>query len=217
MKAQLSWMAAAALIALPVSAAAQDGRFHVGVGVSAGGSSGVHGGFHASAGDHRSRFGVGIGVRGSGGGGRVYVGGGTRRGFAVGGSFRSDDRFRDRDGVRFRGSYGYPAYGYGFAYGGYPYGYAYDYAPGYGYPDTYAYDDSGYAGDVVYQSRFRGAYDADPGYASYDDNQVYDDSQRGEDYDDDWSAGAPPADCGAWRWRRGDYRWRWVSQPCQGD
>lgn len=121
----------------------------------------------------------------------------------------------------------YDGYGGYYGYGAYPAGgYGADYA--YAYPNAYgtyqpfdyryaAGDDAYYAdGDAYQEAPYAAAgapYPQAPPYvaegAPYDDGGGY--AARP---DEGWSAGAPPADCGAWVWREGRGAYDWVPAPC---
>lgn len=223
MKVLFGMLAATALALSPLAAQAQD---H-------GGDRGGRGepAHAAQGGGYRS------GAHGAYGGGQRYGGGaslGVRRGFyraAPSGYSRfgavNDRGFGDRRGGRafadrrYEHDYGRErgfgrGFGVGFYGGYYPYDYAYDdggyypYDEGYdgGYAEPYSYD---YADEDYGAAPYAGDYGADSGYEnSYGGAGYYDAGPQGGD----WSAGAPPADCGQWVWRSWRRQYQWVPAAC---
>jgi len=216
-------IAAAALIAIPVAAHAQDGagyrtygQGHVARPATA----------HARDADARMQD------RRAWRSGAVRYGSSGRRGFdthrfhrqlGARGFYRADRLGARGDvalgfGVYPYGGYAYasPYDGYGGYYddGAYPYaGYGADYA--YSYPDeygTYQPFDYGYSpGDDAYYAQTpdeaEGPYVAEA--APYGGDEGYQPPP-----DEGWSAGGPPADCGEWVWREGRGAYEWAPAPC---
>jgi Ni/Co efflux regulator RcnB len=222
MKTLLITIAAAALVAAPLAAQAQDRGGWQGDGQDGDARPAASYSHDADAGAHDDR-------RGDVRYGRADQDRYGRDGFAQGrvGQDRFDGErgyYRDRDGGRFRGEVGV-GFGYGGNYGGgynggsyyggggYSGGGYYDAYPGdYGADDAYSYPDRdgtyqpfGYA----YSSR-DDAYYADQGGAN--GGEGYDRYQAAPNAG--WSAGAGQ-DCGQWVWREGRSAYQWVPAPCR--
>ncbi|HWE45033.1 MAG TPA: hypothetical protein VG407_03310 [Caulobacteraceae bacterium] len=219
MKKLLITIAAAALVAVPLAAQAQD-------------HDGWRGGGHArpaASYGHDADARVRDNGRGGARYGRMDRDRFDRSGFGRdrfdGSRFDGDRGFvRDRDGGRFRGAvtlgFGYGGYDGGGYYDGYDGGGYYDAYPGdygadyaYSYPDAYGtYQPFDYA----YSDR-DDAYHADdgaPAYSSdaYDDGEAYDGYQAAPNAG--WSRGAGE-DCGQWVWRDGRGAYEWIPAPCR--
>ena len=186
MKKLLITIAAAALVAVPLAAQAQDRDAWQGDGRDGQARSATGQGSDASARtdqrydqrDNGARYGGYD--RGRVDGGRAYYG--------YGGA-----------GAGYGGYYPYAGYyPYGYRPGAYGAGYAYSYPDAYGTYQPFAYDYS--AGDDAY-------YAGDP--ADGDDADSY---QAAPNVG--WSRGAG-ADCGQWVWRQSRGAYQWVPAPCR--
>jgi len=222
MKTLLITIAAAALVAAPLAAQAQDRGGWQGDGQGGDARPAASYGHDADARARDDR-------RGDVRYGRVNRDRADRNGFA--GGRVNQDRFdgergyyRDRDGGRFGGEVGL-----GFGYGGYD---------GRGY-----YDGGGYYGDGSVGGSYGDAYPGDYGandaysypdqdgtyqpfgyaYSSRDDTYYANDggAADGGGYDryqtapnTGWSPGAGQ-DCGQWVWREGRGAYQWVPAPCR--
>jgi Ni/Co efflux regulator RcnB len=218
MKKLLITIAAAALIAGPLAAHAQDRDGWQGDGRDGAARPAAS---HGRDADARAPD----GRRGDGRYGRVnrdrYDQGGVARA-RVGRDRLDGERgfYSDRDDGRFRGEVGiglgYGGYGYG-GYGGYDGGAYYDAgaypAGGYGADDAYSYPDQ-YGTyqpfDYAYSNR-DDAYFADDGGAPYG-GEADDGYQAAPN--SGWSPGAGQ-DCGQWVWREGRGAYQWVPAPCR--
>jgi Ni/Co efflux regulator RcnB len=218
MKKLLITIAAAALVAVPLAAHAQDRDGWQGDGRDGAARPAAGYGHDADArapddrrGDaryarvNRDRYGRGGVARARVGRDRFDSG----RGFY---SDRDDGRFRGEVGIGL-GYGGYGAYG---GYGGYDGGYydagAYP-AGGYGADDAYSYPDE-YGTyqpfDYAYSNRDDTYYADDGGAAS--GGEAYDRYQSAPNAG--WSRGAGQ-DCGQWVWREGRGAYQWVPAPCR--
>ena len=131
-------------------------------------------------------------------------GGGFAYAYPEDGGYYSNFDYGD-GGAYYDGDQGGGYYDGDYADPGAPYDQDQDYAQGYGQSG-----DGGYADGDAQGSD-------DQGYDNQDyDNQGYDQSQDARPRDGgDWSAGAPPADCGRWVWRAQWNRYQWVAAACQ--
>jgi hypothetical protein len=194
MKAHLGAMTAMALLALPLAAAAQTRDSQAD-------------GYRAADGDHHGYYDARRHPAGDRAQTRVVVTDHARM-------VRRDDRYR-YGGDRFYFGGGYYPYGYG-------YGYDVGVAP---YP-AYAYPYDGYGA-------YEGGYDYGPPQPEYAAPEYYPpQAEEGpppsyqpppeppRNYGSDrrrwtdWSAGAPPADCGRWVWHEEVRRYHWEPAAC---
>ncbi len=227
MKKLLITIAAAALVAVPLAAQAQDHDGWQGDG------QGGHARPAASYG-HQADARVRDNGRGGARYGRMDRNGSGRDRLDRNGRDRFDaSRFdggrgfyRDRDGGRFGGGvalgFGYGGYdGGGYDGGGYDGDGYYDAYPAGGYGADYAYSYPDAYGtyqpfDYAYSDRDN-AYYADDGGAAYG-GDAYDGGDADNGYqaapNAGWSHGAGQ-DCGQWVWREGRGAYEWIPAPCR--